>query len=743
MKKFLALALSLLMVVAMVPMAFVSAADTAKVIEFTPTIDGVIEDGWGEVAFTDPGNAGKSLGETKVWLAYNATDFYVALEIKNTGGFANAPTQVFLAPASNNAGNTGSKGSLLLSYGEGDAEKTVSFTSSQEHASTWTNVFSNGAKAGKYNVAETTLVLEFSFPVTTTMQLDALESFVAAELGTQHTFSLGVRIQPQYFNHFFPITMEKAPAVIRPAYTVAAGSVASVELAQPVTVQFNTTDFNAGELTVAFDTEYLAYVPGTFAYVGGGTLADGVSATDNGDGTITIVDFGAAKSGFTLTFNTRKVGTTEVAVTEAAFGVSADAATNDLNDSVDLASATATVTITAEEFDVTFAEGDAQWFETLTQTEYEEGATVTLTLNDEKLVYYTYPAVITLNGVETAIVDGKVTFTINADTVVDIAAPTWTQRTVTLTGKVDGVVADNIADWTENFANVATGETAYVLTLADDVNASATAGYKFTIGTVTIGGVAYENGTFDDAANTYTIPAADITGDIAIEILKTTLAANRFSVTANGATASGNIVDGYANLNEAITFTVDVSDKAYAYTATLNGETVVLTAEGTYTVAITENLTFVVTKELIVNATAQLYLAQGENSIFLVTVTKADGADYTDRTFKYDTNNMFWSDTYTAFCYLVAGAEDADLAALAAGVADELAAEAAVNVDYTGNVNMSTYRDANDAQLVYDMINATYKLADLGVMKFLRADMNNEVGINLTDCAAIVTAILG
>lgn len=66
----------------------------------------------------------------------------------------------------------------------------------------------------------------------------------------------------------------------------------------------------------------------------------------------------------------------------------------------------------------------------------------------------------------------------------------------------------------------------------------------------------------------------------------------------------------------------------------------------------------------------------------------------------------------------------------------------ATEINYTGDVNMSKLIDVNDAQLVWNMYNA--KCADFTIAKmemFLRADMNGDKTINVSDAAAVVKSI--
>lgn len=118
------------------------------------------------------------------------------------------------------------------------------------------------------------------------------------------------------------------------------------------------------------------------------------------------------------------------------------------------------------------------------------------------------------------------------------------------------------------------------------------------------------------------------------------------------------------------------------------------------------------------------------------TVTLSDGKVAT-----YDEENMFWSDRYEAYCYLV--------------IADTLNTEEAKSridiidgtatvVDYSMDVNKTGKVDVSDAQLTYNMYNAEYAgfTADVTMEKYLRADVNGDGKVNVEDAAAIITGIL-
>ena len=59
------------------------------------------------------------------------------------------------------------------------------------------------------------------------------------------------------------------------------------------------------------------------------------------------------------------------------------------------------------------------------------------------------------------------------------------------------------------------------------------------------------------------------------------------------------------------------------------------------------------------------------------------------------------------------------------------------------DVNMSGLVDANDAQLVYNMYNAVYPdFTEVSMEKFLRADVNSDRKVDVTDSDAIINFII-
>ena len=65
-------------------------------------------------------------------------------------------------------------------------------------------------------------------------------------------------------------------------------------------------------------------------------------------------------------------------------------------------------------------------------------------------------------------------------------------------------------------------------------------------------------------------------------------------------------------------------------------------------------------------------------------------------------------------------------------------------VSYDCDINQTARVDVNDAQLVYDMYNASYKefTEELPVRKFLEADMNADGSLDVHDITRILHKVL-
>lgn len=490
----------------------------------------------------------------------------------------------------------------------------------------------------------------------------------------------------------------------------------------------NETAFAAGEVVVTYDSTKLTFDKES-SKAGLGTATVEVSVEDN-VGTITLEDFGAnkdfANDVYRLTFNAVADGSATVTMTSAAFIDTETSAKDDLI-AATISPAFVTLTVNKVAQSVTLPEGfdgDA----TVT-----DGETYTFSVADEDGAYYDYGEVTaTVNGVPVEVtknVDGTYTIT----SVTGTLEISGTRTPKSYDASLTGTAAEEITD----AADTATYGVDYTFTMPT------ANGFAYKLESLTIDGVAYTDYTVDSATNVYTIPGSAIKGQIAINISKTATKA-AVTVTGSGAGAATGY-EAIAVIGEDYVLTINPENGCtYIVTATMNGasvEVIVDSSNNTYTVKdVTGPIVFTVERVIKVDGVEVTnYLTVNANNVWLIknATTVAEGKVPT-----YDGKNMFWSEKYNTYCYLViAETISADEVTSKVGIADGTA----TNVDYGMDVNMSGKVDTSDAQLTYNIYNAMYAAftEDVTVEKFLRADVNYDGEVNTTDAAAIITHILG
>lgn len=133
------------------------------------------------------------------------------------------------------------------------------------------------------------------------------------------------------------------------------------------------------------------------------------------------------------------------------------------------------------------------------------------------------------------------------------------------------------------------------------------------------------------------------------------------------------------------------------------------------------------------------YLELNDKTMMLITVK---GTPEGGKAFTYDGNTMYKVNTYGADQYawlvIVDKGQTLTQEEAAAKVAIS-AADNVVTITPSFDVNRTGKVDVNDAQLVYDMYNGTYRdFTQVSVEKFLRADVNATKVVDHTDAVAIV-----
>lgn len=512
-----------------------------------------------------------------------------------------------------------------------------------------------------------------------------------------------------------------------------------------VTVNHSSDDFfNAGEIKLSYDSTKLTPDRTKLDVLMTQYALTGYQINEN---ELILECFGDDKSvpyTYSIYFNAAEVNTEitdTITLARAAFIHKENA---DKSDLIEASKTTESLTVTIKPamVNVTLTNSADS---TSTTTTTQKGVAYTFAPNDT--ANYTYSNVsATVNSVEVEVTDnGDGTFTIAAEDVTGDIVLTYTKTANSYGVTINTVFGEDTTTKTE----IATYNTAYEFTVPDDEPAGTNVGYTYALTSVTINGQTYTDYSCEQGTRNYTIPGADITGAIVITITKTEQPANIFSVSVDG-TGTGNATVNNENNQVAKDGTASITvtpETGYTYTVTakMGDETATVVPNGnTYSVEkVTGNVVFTVTKTLITEGLVNVYDyltldSETGEKLWLVTFnpTLAEGKIPT-----YNGVNMFWSEKYSAYCYLVKATSlvEAD-ASQKLGTATATAA----NVDYSGNVNGTTLTDAADAQFVANMYNGMYKdFTTVTMDKFLAADMNGDYKLKIDDAQVIINQILG
>lgn len=257
------------------------------------------------------------------------------------------------------------------------------------------------------------------------------------------------------------------------------------------------------------------------------------------------------------------------------------------------------------------------------------------------------------------------------------------------------------------------------------------------------------------SGDTYTIPGGEIIGDIEFRVTKTlipgqkpaepsrptnpttpgkpadkvTMHTVKFSGTGAGA-AQGNAVSVAHGSSYSLTLKKE-SGYDYHVSYRLGGKaalSVSANKKGVYVIKnVTAPLEIIIQKSPQRTVTVNEYLTLDEKSVFLIQVI---GPLTEGKIFTFEGQDMYYSDSYDAWVYLVISDTDFDAAAASQRIAT--ASSSRKTVVYAGG-------DVTDAKLVYDLYLARYDNFDtVSMLRFLGADVNSDRRIDVRDAAAII-----
>lgn len=507
-------------------------------------------------------------------------------------------------------------------------------------------------------------------------------------------------------------------------YTVSMGAdkqVASGQIVEiPVTIGNNDgkNAYNAYDMTFSFDPTILTLNMEATSIEGYRVIP--------GSGTVRIVRYGkAAELGdaLTLNFTAAGQGQSAVKVTAAYVDTNTNAIELDAPAAIVL---NGTTTITVNGYTVTlpddFTRTDA------TGSVIEAGGNLTFVPKDPN---YDYTVTVTVGGGETTTVspDENGIYTVaNVNGNVEVTS-TKTPKTFTVTQGND-----------TTGAATATYQTDYTFKLTP------VDGYVYKMA-VTIGGKAYTGFTAqvnDDGTTTYTIPGADITGEIVINSNKQVKLPETYKVTFAG-TGAGDAT-GESTVQEKANYTFTVAKQKnfeYTITATMGGKDVTITegADNTYTIAnVTGDLVITIEKKstLTMEVAVSEYVQMDNKTVFLVTVT---GTPEEGKAFAYGDNVMYKTTAYgeNVYSWLVIVDKNEVFTVATAEANINQASATAEEVKQSYDVNETGVVDINDAQLTYDIYSGKYTdFEKVSVRKFLRADVTLDKAVNSADAVAVV-----
>lgn len=507
-------------------------------------------------------------------------------------------------------------------------------------------------------------------------------------------------------------------------YTVSMGAdkqVASGQIVEiPVTIGNNDgkNAYNAYDMTFSFDPTILTLNMEATSIEGYRVIP--------GSGTVRIVRYGkAAELGdaLTLNFTAAGQGQSAVKVTAAYVDTNTNAIELDAPAAIVL---NGTTTITVNGYTVTlpddFTRTDA------TGSVIAAGGTLTFKPADPN---YDYTVTVTVGNGEATTVspdEGGIYTVPNVNGNV-VVTSTKTPKTFTV-AQGDDTTGAATATYQTDYTFMLTPADGYVYKMAVTIGGKAYTGFKAQVN--------------DDGTTTYTIPGADVTGNIVINSNKQVKPLETYKVTFAG-TGAGDAT-GKSTVQEKANYTFTVAKQKnfeYAITATMGGKNVAITegADNTYTIAnVTGDLVITIEKKstLTMEVAVSEYVQMDNKTVFLVTVT---GTPEEGKAFAYGDNVMYKTTAYgeNVYSWLVIVDKNEAFTVATAEANITQASATAEEVKQSYDVNETGVVDINDAQLTYDIYSGKYTdFEKVSVRKFLRADVNFDKAVNSTDAVAVV-----
>lgn len=521
---------------------------------------------------------------------------------------------------------------------------------------------------------------------------------------------------------------EQTVPVVAPVvkgYTVSMGEDKRAAFGQtveiPVTIGYSddsVTGYNAYDMSFSYDSSALKLDMTETNEEGNRVIVK--------DGSVRVVRYGneaALGEALTLKFEVLAgKGSSNVTVTTAKVDTNGNAIEADAPDATILRS-TATVTISGytvdlpDDFTRTDAEGST----------IEAGKDLTFKPKDPNYDY-------------------NVTVTVGGETVTPTIGEDGTYTVPGVNGNVTVTSTKTPKSFSVTLGDDTTGEATATYTKDYIFTLTPASGYNYSV-TVTIGGKTYTNYTSvvnDNGTTTYTIPGADVTGDIVINSNKVAKPVQTYNVTFTG-TGAGDAT-GASSVKENATYTFTVTEQdgfEYTVTATMGGNAVTVTgSNGSYSIAnVTGDLAITVNKKsttTTMDVAVSKFVEMNNKTVFLVTVT---GTPEEGKAFAYGENVMYKTTAYgeNVYSWLVIVDGTADLTAADAEAKITQAAATAEEVAAGYDVNETNVVDINDAQLTYDIYTGKYTdFEKVSVRKFLRADTNADKVVNSADAVVVV-----